>query len=89
MSRVVESSRVPSRKFAALWTPSVMPGPRSYTTRSVPSFAIVSIIESAISSRACSQEIRCHFPEPLAPARLSGYRMRPGSYMRSLKHAPF
>jgi len=50
---------------------------------------MVSTIESAISSRACSQEMRFHFPEPRSPARFSGYCTRHGSYMRSLKQAPF
>jgi hypothetical protein len=89
MSSEVESSSALIRQAPAACVPRVIPGPRSQITRSLPSSVIVSTTESAISSTAFSQEIRCHLLEPRGPTCLRGWRMRAGSYMRSLKHAPF
>src|SRR4030042_2548984 len=62
------------QKSAPLTVPSVtasVSGP--YFSFNVPNF-------SAISSNACSQVIRCHFPSPLSPALLSGYLSCSGWY---------
>ncbi len=64
--------------------PLVCAVPWSQTIDPGPSVVSASMLASAISRSACSQEIRCHLPDPRGPARLSGWRTRPASYIRSL-----
>ncbi len=50
---------------------------------------IVSMMASAISVRACSQEMRFHLPWPRSPDRLRGWRTRSLAYSIWLHMAPF
>jgi hypothetical protein len=46
-------------------------------------------VRSAISSAACVQEIRCHWPSPRAPTRFIGYSTRCLPYMYFEWRRPF
>ena len=84
MSRIGVSSTSPVRCSPSPLQPLELAVPKSQMIPAGPLERSTSMVWSAISRSAWSQEIRFHLPSPRSPARVSGYRSRPASYMRWL-----